>query len=584
MRPLLFRVLRFSAVIAAFAVVVFNSPRVFAQHWQQVTVPPGVHIVTPYFLNRDYGFIYTPGLTSAGGPVAQYINRQKGVQFDGQVDPAGVYRTLDGGITWSPVNIGEIANQSYAVLLQMRFVSPSHGYLVGYVADSTSGYEGGLYETTDSGMDWNRISPIGMSFQSLCISDSFVFLVNIGKPGTISDSIVIFNVNSRTFRELPGVNGGVSITSNGSTIVYSHHVDLTMRSSNEGKTWTNAETGDTTFESWSLYAVKGTDIVVRAAEWTTISTFPTNYPALSNIQLSTDGGASWSAPYIFQSELPAIGDVDGEGCTIYVEQTQAAPDSGLLRSTDMGETWQNVGGPIHTCDSRTLSVSESGAVVYAAENDGSLYGFPDTSVLETIWKTTDGGDGFFNRIDTPTITVGTIPIVSACEESKTSVTLAYNSCFVNLSIDSIEGDTTIFSLDSLPSFPVILTGQSSSSFNIGFKPNLHPGTFIDSVRIHASVPGQTATLDTIITVTATATPVPPNLIPLKSSLAFRTVTLCEGIRGSRYIHHLHQPGLRAGYDYEPNAYRFRLYWPERYAAHHRSSRRFGDAGISFRSS
>src|ERR1700728_2968887 len=56
-----------------------------AQHWQQVTVPTGLHILTPYFLNRNYGFLFTPGITDAsGGP---FISSS-------QTDPPAIYRTL----------------------------------------------------------------------------------------------------------------------------------------------------------------------------------------------------------------------------------------------------------------------------------------------------------------------------------------------------------------------------------------------------------------------------------------------------------------------------------------------------------
>ncbi|MDP4289199.1 MAG: choice-of-anchor D domain-containing protein [Bacteroidota bacterium] len=519
--------LRFS--ILCWILPVFNLSA--QTHWQQLTVPANISSLSPYFVTPDYGFLYTSGITGWTGPFAPDPISPNG----SQTDPPGIYRTLDGGITWRAMDIGEIANKSYALLGQMRFTSATHGYLAAIVLDTTTGYRGGLYETKDSGNHWNRISPNGFAFESLTLTDSLIFLVQFGQLGSIPEGIAIFNINNRSIREVPGA--GPSITGNGHSTIYSHHRDqnsspngLTMRSSDGGTTWTTSEMGTKALESWSVYSKEGSNIILRVAE--ILPDAP-----LSEIQRSTDGGLTWNSVYESIAEL-AIGDIDGSDCAIYAHETRlAGPDSGILRSTDLGLTWQKVGGPIHRCDSRSLSVVGNGGVVYAVD-DGDWYNSKSGAVLFTkLWRTTDGGDGAFEAVHPANIAQSALPSIRGCENAAMLFRLSYNVCLTDLSLDSIalQGDTIHFSLSSVPPLPTILTNGASDSFYVRFHPGKQVGKFTTTIHIRGSLPGGSSSYDTNITITATSTAPQPELATNTTSLDLGMVSLCLGRKDTSVV-------------------------------------------------
>ncbi|HET6399943.1 MAG TPA: hypothetical protein VFH95_00945, partial [Candidatus Kapabacteria bacterium] len=100
----------------------------------------------------------------------------------------------------------------------------------------------------------------------------------------------------------------------------------------------------------------------------------------------------------------AIDAVAGDGCAIYVQRTSndsevSSAPLGCLRSTDDGQTWVDVGGPVHDCDARTLAVTGHGAVVYAMADSTPGSGCH-------LWKTTDGGDGTLSSQVPISVTMG----------------------------------------------------------------------------------------------------------------------------------------------------------------------------------
>ena len=450
------------------------------------------------------------------------------------IDPCALYRTTDGAATWKAVNIGELSSAAHAVITQMRFVSPAHGYMTAVVSDTPSLFSGGLYETTDSGSNWRRITPNRFGFESLAISGSKIFLVKFGYPlGAFPDSIVIFDTATRTFFEVP--HGGVSIVSNGNSIVYSHHLGYTMRSTTGGLSWTRMETGASSFESWSLYAIPNSTIIIRASE--------VNYGQLSEIDRSSDSGASWQAVYSFPNNpnTPAIGDIDGDGGAIYLQLTKGAyPDSGLLRSTDSGLTWQQVNGPIHRCDSRSLSVVDCGAVVYAVDDsdwwDNKYAPLP----FVRLWRTSDGGDGALQqRAYNPSLATDTIPKISLCNSSTGLVEIFSNRCSVEWELDdiSLSGDTVDFRLDSIPTLPETFGGAATDSFYVQFTPSNHVGAFSTSLHLHfvSLAPDSDQIYDTTITLNASAIAPPIQFSSAITALDFGALSTCTGKGDSTII-------------------------------------------------
>ncbi len=250
---------------------------------------------------------------------------------------------------------------------------------------------------------------------------------------------------------------------------------------------------------------------------------------------STDGGASWSVVTnpARNGKIVLTGAIATDGCAVYAQQQNvpldpAVPDVGLIRSTDLGLTWQHVGGPALAldtvngsvyCTDNEISVVGNGAVVYANDGEGNL------------WKTTDGGDGALTTSTSAHVLVDSFRAVAACASSRTLTKLFGVNCANSLTLTnaSLVGDTTHFILDSM-SLPLSLGGGTSDSFYIHFNPNNVAGTFSTTLHIIGTIVGLDTSLpfDTLITINATSVPVPIDLAPSVLSFGFGSVSTCHG--------------------------------------------------------
>lgn len=327
----------------------------------------------PYFINKDYGFIFKAG---RGGPHPWYIDNV----------PFQIHRTTDGGKSWtrcSTPGMGEVSQD-------MCFVTAERGYIAlttvtaGNQSGSLTG--GGIYETLDSGKTWKLITPAGMSFTSVYAFGEVV----LGTPGYqwpgkirgIGTSLD----RGKTWRwqdeQISSPQWGASIRGNQDGDVLSVGVwggvdEFGAYSQDSGKTWKQTQAGP---ECWTSYVIPHSKYAFRASEAERVD----GNEVLDDGEIlrSTDGGMSWAICYKTPGLSPT-GGMQGGGCrTVYVQRSSysSLADSGLLRTTDLGATWKSVGGPPGWTDTR-FSVTGNGAVVYVTDMDNNL------------WRTTNGGDG-----------------------------------------------------------------------------------------------------------------------------------------------------------------------------------------------
>ena len=77
-------------------------------HWQNAGTFP-VHEAAPYFINENYGFVFTSG---KDGPTL-------GITTDACL----LWRTNDGGITWSTINLGGLSLSLWKNLAALFYFS-----------------------------------------------------------------------------------------------------------------------------------------------------------------------------------------------------------------------------------------------------------------------------------------------------------------------------------------------------------------------------------------------------------------------------------------------------------------------------
>ena len=209
----------------------------------------------------------------------------------------------------------------------------------------------------------------------------------------------------------------------------------------------------------------------------------------SEIDVSTDAGLNWKVTY---GSPPTFGidAVAGDGCAVYVQRTAENSDAslGCLRSTDNGQTWVSVGGPVHECDARTLSVVGHGAVVYAIADS-----IPGSGCH--LWKTTDGGDGMLSLVVNSTVTMGDSLLVGASGIGSLTVKLcdtASLSLWLQFTADCDYGGLSGVTIDGIDSASA---GYSVASTHHPWSQNLPdtalitilpqtPGTYPLTIHAH----------------------------------------------------------------------------------------------------
>jgi photosystem II stability/assembly factor-like uncharacterized protein len=114
---------------------------------------------------EDGGKSWTVKPTTARGSIAvlRFIDRNTGFFISGFSE---IYRTLDGGATWAPMN--DPTNQTYRTCF---FVSPDTGWVV-------VNAPGALYKTTDGGRNWTL--QLNREGQSTDIDDMFFLDSRLG--------------------------------------------------------------------------------------------------------------------------------------------------------------------------------------------------------------------------------------------------------------------------------------------------------------------------------------------------------------------------------------------------------------------
>src|SRR5665213_824385 len=148
-----------------------------------------------------------------------------------------------------------------------------------------------------------------------------------------------------------------------------------------------------------------------------------------------------------------------------------------------------------------------------------------------LWRTTDGGDGALPKDYVPSFVTDTVPRVKMCNSARGFIKVLSNNCSRGWAFESaiLSGDTTHFTLDSVPVFPEYLGGLTSDSFYVRFQPLTQAGTFTSSVHLHLISLDSTVTFDTTIEINATSIPVPPDLSYSTSSLDFGSLSTCNGV-------------------------------------------------------
>lgn len=340
-----------------------------------------------------------------------------------------MFLTTDGGGIWVPA-----VPHSFSALLNVAFgTSPS----VRYGLD-----EGGvLFVSLDGGISWNETGMIAGLTLSIAIGRNGTIFLNAGPnvpEGALEGQLYSSTDSGQTWQAAPGL---FDIDSYSLTIDSCDPNRLYI--ANEDYAWT----GDN----------------------------------FSDIYVTSDAGSSWNKG--FSRPIQYLnGAIANSFHAIYVGTVR----NGILRSTDQGKSWKNIGGPSGPADSRNICVV----------NDNMLFAFDS---MGNVWETTNSGG---DSIVAPSSSVAALIVPptavvnpqNVCGTIDTTISLLLAGCGVTSGmLDStwLTGSVA-FSISDVRTVPRSL--QEQDSINIAYAPSQAH----DTTELHLRYDLGNGTRDTVI--------------------------------------------------------------------------------------
>lgn len=372
-----------------FLLILLTPAIAFCQYdWDELPLPPSsIALNGCYFITEEIGFLHNVG----GGTNAQ------------------IFRTLDGGKTW--VRMTELDSMR-GVVTDIYFDSIHHGYALAFSVPPSSDpnpyrhYRGkGVFETHDTGRTWKKITPVDVFephyWTIYGIGQTIAVQGLYGKRSTDRGKTWFDWACERgASYEVSGTPEGLIFFAGGRGCPVSSSISTYSKDS--GKTWTTYENTEINFSHGG--DVGGRHYIHRATGRIILSTYEggtTPGTWFSRLLVSDDTGKSWTKKWEYyyngiHDNGIGFGEINGDGCAIYVQLRTNDTTLGLLRSTDLGETWEDVGGPRNPWD-KGISVVGNGAVVYAV----GYHSHPIEPNYFSLYKTRTGGDGKLSTIPRP---------------------------------------------------------------------------------------------------------------------------------------------------------------------------------------
>ncbi len=463
-----------------------------AQNWVKVFTSPST-VSSGFFFNEDAGVIGT-GIYGSSGT------------------PAHLYVTSDGGKTWTRALLPNmnLDGQFCDIWFKDRFTG--YAVLKQYVERGWSG----IYKTVDGGFSWQLIYQADFAVTIRETKNGIFYTdrlsgVKRSIDGGQTFQLVAPNVGALGLDfldDLVGYVSGESVTS------APHYITV-----NGGATWTQIINDH---EAWTTYADPVSRKIFYASEHD-------NQPkgTYGYIVATGDLGNSFVTQERLKPNAITGGIAGPKGCASVVYVQGTALDTslgviGLLRTTDGGNTWINVGGPSNYLDTR-FAVTGRGAVVYAFDKTGG------------VWKTTNGGDG--------TLTSSVIPMLglqwlgadtltaSICDSATTAIRFTYSDCdsliITNVSfLDDNAGELRRTSTQKYFG----KSGSRSDTLRVTFKPS-SVGSQVQRIRIRLRK-SDGAFEDTILIIRTTTFPAIENISFIEGgaskTLNFGEQSICGG--------------------------------------------------------
>ena len=318
----------------------------------------------------------------------------------------GVYKSVDGGASWSPTSL--TFNLSAAMTLSKIIISPtsSNTILVGGRA--------GIYRSTDAGATWTQTMTAGVRDLEFKSGDANVVFAggygtNVGFWRSANGGVTWTKIATVPSTSVQRVAVGVTaadpnyvyalVAKDGVTASTAYGLDGVYLSIDGGLTFTK-KSGTTNTLGWYTGGTGDKD----GQGWydLSIAVSPTNKAVVTtggvNIWQSTNSGTTWTKKTAWDAANTAtnyvhadIHDLTYIGTTLY-----SGNDGGVFKSTDGGTTWSDISANISNAQLYGLGLSASSAntIISGHQDNGT-----NLTTNGTSWSEVNGGDGMLCFID-----------------------------------------------------------------------------------------------------------------------------------------------------------------------------------------
>ncbi len=351
------------------------------------------------------------------------------IVYAATADSGGVYKTIDGGATWTAMSVGlptegqSLSGAEFGAIA-IDPVTPTTLYV-----GRAQGFPAGLYKSIDGGATWTA-AVSGMAGQpvlAIAIDPTTPATVYSGTSSTVYKSVDGGGSWSPVSTGLPGftaVNALAIDPSAPATIYAGAAFNRVYKTTTAGASWAQTGVGPS----------HATSIVLE-------TTTPAVYAASSSgLYVSTTGGTSWTLADTGVVGTPNVLLVDpGTPTTLYV-----GTPNGVFQTTTAGASWASVSTGLAAGNVRALAIDPATpATLYASPNPAGVFktttsgagwsaanvGFTNTVIVgvraavttggiayaatrdQGVFKTTDGG-GSWTAINTglPSASCNTIAV------------------------------------------------------------------------------------------------------------------------------------------------------------------------------
>lgn len=314
--------------------------------------------------------------TTSNANILYAATGKRSKEFGGDYPTTGVFKSTDGGATWSPTSlVGENATWNFGLndrnVSEIRriVVHPTNPDIV-FVAvktrkwwnDILDGTQGALYKTINGGTTWTQV--IGNTNNPSAAISGLISTCLLDVEYHPTNPSILYASGHRLFKS---TNGGDTWSDISNTLTnfqnpvgHSSSLEIAVSSSLPNKLWVafNEHISPSRFILWSYDAVANTSLLVKDQS---------NFSIFDIVADKTNASRLYG------------------GSTAYTYP--------VYRSDNGGVTWVLMNNNIHT-DTRYLAINPVDNAIYAC-TDGGLYSSPNTELsgASTIWTFKSNGMG-----------------------------------------------------------------------------------------------------------------------------------------------------------------------------------------------